>query len=114
MPASEVANVRPSAEDTDAERASVAMTADRTVISGKVTRCQVRPSTERHTAPPRPTTQQIPAAGDDPAVSSLCAAGIAVLHEAPQSGASCTRSASTFPGLSAAPGPGFRGGGAGG
>jgi len=41
MPPSEVLNDRPSAVETVAERASDAWTPDRSVISGKVTACQV-------------------------------------------------------------------------
>jgi hypothetical protein len=69
-PASVVLKVRPSAVDTDAVRASLARTPDRSVISGNTTRRQLRPSVETSTTPPRPTTQQTNAEGAAPAVSS--------------------------------------------
>src|SRR6201989_1229341 len=76
IPPSEVLNVRPSAVVTVALRESEARTADRSAISGKGIRSHDCASVDRQTLPPRPTTQQIPDAGDDPAVSTA-PAGIA-------------------------------------
>jgi len=83
MPPSEVLNERPSAVVTVAERASEAWTPDRSVISGKGTRCHVWPLVERRTAPPAPTTQQTLGDGDEPAVSAPVTSLGADLHLGP-------------------------------
>ena len=69
-PPSDVLKIRPSAVDTDAVAASVARTADKSVISGNATRRQLRPSIVSSTTPPRPTTQHTDVDGAAPAVSS--------------------------------------------
>ena len=71
IPAFVVLKVRPAAVDTDALRASRARIADRSVASGNGTRCQLTPSIERSTTPPRPTTQHTDTEGAEPAVNSV-------------------------------------------
>jgi len=69
LPPSVVVNTRPSAAVAVAFEPSVARIAARSILSGKATRCHVRPSLDTRTRPPGPTSQQIVEDGAAPVVS---------------------------------------------
>src|SRR5262249_22849404 len=83
---SDVANMRPSAAVTTADSVLVAWTADKSPVSGKTTRENVRPSVLRNTTPPRPTSQQMVSEGADTPVRSEATPVGTGSHVAPLSG----------------------------
>jgi len=84
-PPSDVANVRPSCAVTVAFRSSLARTDCRSTGSGNAMRTHVRPSIERTTVPPGPTSQQTVGDGASPEVSVTFTPVCCVSHVAPPS-----------------------------